>query len=214
MYKDITPEKIRKEILDDIGSNLDTSEGTFISDVVSAVSRKLWDAYMDMNNILDIAFLKTSDGEYVIKKAEEEGVFKKESKFSCGNLEFTGKAGTVFLKGVICQTKDGLKFITEEGGTFDDEGKATASAVSYEKGSKYNVEAGSITEFATMHANIYSVTNSEAFIGGKDEEPIEELNETPCPEHSLIHKDKYFICGLTNWNKVSNSGKTNNMKNL
>ena len=37
---------------------------------------------------------------------------------------------------------------------------------------------------------------------------------TPCPEHSLIHKDKYFTWGLTNWNKVSNSGKTNNMKNF
>lgn len=30
---------------------------------------------------------------------------------------------------------------------------------------------------------------------------------TPCTEHSLIHKDKYFTCGLTKWDKVSNSGK-------
>ena len=34
--------------------------------------------------------------------------------------------------------------------------------------------------------------------------------DTPCTEHSLIHKDKYVTCGLTRWNKVSNSGKTNN----
>ena len=34
---------------------------------------------------------------------------------------------------------------------------------------------------------------------------------TPCAEHSLIHKDKYFTCGLTNWNKVSNNGKTNKL---
>lgn len=33
---------------------------------------------------------------------------------------------------------------------------------------------------------------------------------TPCTEHSLVHKDKHFTCGLTKWNKVSNSGKINN----
>lgn len=33
---------------------------------------------------------------------------------------------------------------------------------------------------------------------------------TPCTEHSLILKDKYFTSDLTNWNKFSNSGKTNN----
>lgn len=34
---------------------------------------------------------------------------------------------------------------------------------------------------------------------------------TPCAEHSLIHKDKYFTCGLTNCNRVSNNGKTNKL---
>ena len=175
MYEDITPEKIKKEMIDEIGTQADTGEGTFISDMLSAVSRKIWDTYQDFDNILDIAFMKTSDGEYAIKKAEEEGLHLREGTKAIGKLLFTGVRDTVIPINTICQTESGLAYFTTKETFIDIPGEVLVDATAISIGNKYNVPAGSITQCSTKISGVTSVTNPEKFDGGTDEETVEEL---------------------------------------
>lgn len=48
MYEDLTPDDIREEILTKI-PNLDTREGSFVSDLTAPVSNAIYNLYMAMN---------------------------------------------------------------------------------------------------------------------------------------------------------------------
>ena len=177
MYEDITPEKIKNEMIDEIGTQVDTGEGTFINDMLSAVSKKIWDTYQDFNDILEIVFMKTSDGEYAIKKAEEEGLYLMEGTKAIGKLLFTGVCDTVIPVNTICQTESGLTYFTTEESFIDISNEVLVEAMAISIGNKYNVPAESITLCSTKISGVTSVTNPERFEGGTDEETVEELKK-------------------------------------
>ena len=77
MYEDLTPDDIREEILTKI-PNLDTREGSFVSDLTAPVSNAIYNLYMAMNALIPIAFVDETSGEFIDKRAREYGVIRKE----------------------------------------------------------------------------------------------------------------------------------------
>lgn len=174
MYEDLTPDDIREEILTKI-SNLDTREGSFVSDLTAPVANAIYNLYMAMNALIPIAFVDATSGEYIDRRAGEYGIVRKEGVKARAILQFTGEDGTSVPTGSVFTTNTGLEFVTLEDARIAD-GTAQASSEAAEPGAQYNVEDGSITEQYQVIEGLTSVTN-EAATGGIDQETDEALME-------------------------------------
>lgn len=78
MYEDRTYENIVDEMLDIADENVDTREGSIISDTVSAVAMEIAQVYADMGMVLDEGYADTQSYYYLIKRAAERGIMVKE----------------------------------------------------------------------------------------------------------------------------------------
>jgi len=178
MYEDLTPEAIKTDILSRI-TYLDTREGSFANDMVSAVAHEIWKVYQSLNAIIPIAFVDETSGEYIDRRAAEYGITRKPGTKARARMTFTGKDGTVIPKGKVFQTADGLQFEVEKDVTIAG-GTAEGTVVAAEIGSKYNVDAGEITLQLYALNGLESFAN-EAAAGGTDPETdaalLARLNE-------------------------------------
>lgn len=174
MYEDLTPDDIREEILTKL-PDLDTREGSFVSDLTAPVANAIYNLYMAMNALIPIAFVDATSGEYIDRRAGEYGIVRKEGVKARAILQFTGEDGTSVPAGSAFTTNTGLEFVTLEDVEITD-GSAQASAEAAEPGVQYNVGNGSITEQYQVIAGLTSVTN-EAATGGIDQETDEALME-------------------------------------
>lgn len=174
MYEDLTPDDIREEILTKL-PDIDTREGSFVSDLTAPVANTIYNLYMAMNALIPIAFVDATSGEYIDRRAGEYGIVRKEGVKARANLQFTGEDGTSVPAGSAFTTNTGLEFVTLEDARIAD-GAAQASSEAAETGAQYNVEGGSITEQYQVIAGLTSVTN-EAATGGIDQETDKALME-------------------------------------
>lgn len=169
MYENLTVEEIKADIISRLSSDIDTREGSFMNDMISAVAYEIWKLYQSLDAVLPIAFVDETSGEYIDKRCAEYGITRKPGSKSKVILNFTGTDGTVIEKGKVFLTADGLQFETDETVTIT-EGSALVSATAIEVGEEYNVEAGSITMQLINLNGLTSVTNEEPAMGGTDPE--------------------------------------------
>jgi uncharacterized phage protein gp47/JayE len=135
MYEDLTPDDIREEILTKI-PNLDTREGSFVSDLTAPVANAIYNLYMAMNALIPIAFVDATSGEYIDRRAGEYGIVRKEGVKARAILQFTGEDGTSVPTGSVFTTNTGLEFVTLEDARIAD-GTAQASSEAAEPGAQY-----------------------------------------------------------------------------
>lgn len=121
-------------------------------------------------------FLNESVGEYVDKRANEYGIFRKEGGLATGEVLFTGLEGTTIPKGTLVGTVTQLLFETVEEAIIPVEDTSIkAQVIAVEMGSKYNVGKQMITQIPVVVTGINAVTNEEPIKGGTDPENDEEL---------------------------------------
>ena len=174
MFEDITPDTIKEEILQEM-PNLDTREGSYISDLISPTSLQMWKLYDSMNALIPIAFVDETSGEYIDKRANEYGLYRKDGTKAQVELTFTGENGTEIQKGSIFSTSLGLEFVTLEDADIGESGTASVMSEALEIGTKYNVMANSIVETYQEVPGLQSVTNTAEAQGGTDQETDEAL---------------------------------------
>lgn len=172
MFEEMSPESIREEILDVLADKYDTREGSFLNDVISPVSYRLWQYYDSLNELIPIAFVDETSGEFLEKRAKEYGIERKEGANATVTLVFSGEDGAEVPMGSVCQTVLGKEFETTEAATVAN-GTAQAQAKALEIGEASNVAAGTIVEMNQLIPGIDSVTNPAAAIGGAEEETDE-----------------------------------------
>ncbi len=168
MYENLTVEEIKSDILTRISTDVDTREGSFTNDMISAASYEIWKLYQSLDALIPMVFINETSGEYIDKRCAEYGIERKAGAKALTVLSFTGTDGTIIPQGKAFLTADGLEFITEEKVTISG-GVATATATAAEIGSKYNVEADTITGQYTNISGLVSITNILA-IGGTEPE--------------------------------------------
>ena len=176
MYENISPESLKSEMVSELGSDVNGAEGSYTNNLLSPVAYQLWMGYQQFQKIIDIMFMDTSDGEYVVRRCSEEGIYRREGTKSTGILSFAGSDDTTINAGTIVQTDDGLQFKTLSQGVISS-GTAEIPAESIEIGLKYNVPAESIQSMVINIPGISSVSNSSAFENGSDDESIDELKQ-------------------------------------
>lgn len=174
MYENQTEEAIKQRMLDNVPSDIDKSEGSFIYDAISPMAGELAQAYIELDNVLEKVFAQTSYGEWLDKRAAEFGIYRKPGTKATGQVEFQGTDGTIIPTETLVQTDGGLQYKTLEEVIISN-GIATANIEAIEVGIKYNVPAGAINQLPIQITGVTSVTNSSSITGGTDEESDEDL---------------------------------------
>ena len=171
MYESLTVESIKKDILSRMSTEINTSEGSYTNDMISAVAYEIWKYYQALDAIVPIAYVDETSGEYIDKRCAEYGISRKSGTKATAVLTIAGTDGTVIPKGKVFLTADGLQFEVDEDVTIVS-GTASVPVTAAEIGDTYNVDAGTITaQFVNLAGiGINSVTNEAAAAGGADAE--------------------------------------------
>jgi len=170
----MTQEEILSRLLSEISSEFDKSVGSFFYDTQKPLSIELETVYARIESILLNGFAATATGEYLDKKAAEQGITRKAATYSTGTATVSGNASAVISIGDKVAS-DTLVFTVTETKTIDTSGSATVSIVCDMPGKQGNVPIGAINRFPVTIAGLVSVKNLTASTGGFDTETDDEL---------------------------------------
>lgn len=181
MFEMQTQEEILKRLLETFNTynadNVNTIEGSFAFDTLSANSVEFEKAYAEMALMIQAFFPQTSWGEYLTMLAEQQGVIRRSATNAIVTLNVTGTVNASIPIGALFSTADGLNFITNRSYIIGKDGMAFVEAISQSAGAKYNVEAGKIIKIPVSIYGISSVTNESDAHDGYDEESDKDLLE-------------------------------------
>ncbi|ANB58077.1 baseplate J-like family protein [Anoxybacillus sp. B7M1] len=112
MFEDRTFETILEEMLDDIPDDFDKQERSPIYIALAPAAKKLADAYVQLDRVLNLVFASTSEGEYLERRTSEIGVFKKRAIKAIreGIFNIPVDVGSRFFV-------DGVYYVVTEAGT-------------------------------------------------------------------------------------------------
>lgn len=168
MYEDMTPEKIRKRILDRLTTDLQTREGSFTNDVIAAAAEEISEVYHALDALVPAFYVDETSGPYIDKQAGIVGVVRKAGTAARCAMTFEGSDGASIPAGAVYYTASGLAFYLEAPVTLRN-GTGEGTLIASEAGDAYNIAAG---EIVTALRNYGGVTGfaSAAADGGADPE--------------------------------------------
>lgn len=168
MYENLTVEDIKHRILERITTNLQTREGSYTNDVISAAAAEITEVYHSMDALLPAFYLDETSGTYIDRQAAVVGITRKHGTKAACAITFTGSNGARVPAGTPFYTAAGLAFTLRETVTVED-GTAAGTLDASEVGDLYNIGAGEITQTLKNFSGITGYTNGEAS-GGTDSE--------------------------------------------
>ena len=105
MYEALTVEQIKTNILNRLTTNLQTREGSYTNDVISAAAAEVAACYHSMDALVPSFYLDETSGAYIDRQAAVVGIARKEGSAAACVIRFTGSdgaqvpAGTPFYTG-------------------------------------------------------------------------------------------------------------------
>ena len=174
MFSNQTYEVIKQRILDNINIEIDKREGSFLSNMVSAISEELAKAYINMGDILSLGFIEDTFDTYLDKRVSEFGVYRKEGAKATGEIKVEGEDGAIITNGTIVRANN-LYF------TVLNDIELPTDNVLYveanEVGYKYNLLANTEFELVEKNDKITKLVNEVNFANGVDVESDEDLRK-------------------------------------
>lgn len=166
MYEALTVEQIKTNILNRLTTNLQTREGSYTNDVISAAAAEIAACYHSMDALVPSFYLDETSGAYIDRQAAVVGIARKEG--SAARLRHSvhrqrrgpGPRRDALLHGGgagLCPGGD------RDPGRRDGEGRLVCQEV----GRKGNIAPGEITQTLRNYSGIDGYTN-EAAAGGVD----------------------------------------------
>lgn len=173
MFEDITPEGIKGRILGRLTTDLQTREGSFTNDIISAAAAEIAEVYHAMDAFRPAFYLDENSGEYIDIQAASVGIIRKPGAVAACAIHFTGIDGATIPAGAIFYTAGGLTFYLEDAVTIAD-GAAVGTLLAAQPGEEYNIWAGEITSVLRNYSGISGYEN-DAAQGGSDPETDKAL---------------------------------------
>ena len=200
MYSEKTANDILAEMLASVRNDVDKREGSIVYDML-APSAHRWELVgFALDAILAESFIDTAEGDYIDKRASEQGLTRKPAEKATGSVTFTGQAGIVIPKGFSVMTDQGTVFLTDVEATIAAEGTATVQCTAAVGGTGSNVAANTIVTFEETALAITSVTNNLPFAGGIDRETDDELRgryltkvQNPVGSGNIYHYQEWAL---------------------
>lgn len=180
MYENETFETVMARILSKLPSTYDKRQGSILWDLFSPMAIEITQAYIQMDNVLNLGFAETSYGELLERRVAEQGMTRKEAVKSEGIVTVNGPIDTVIPVGTrfstVPDTTDSLPvyYLTTSEVTIVT-GVLDISVEAETGGYDGNVTIGAVTQVLGDLSGTLTVTNAAAFTGGIDEETDEEL---------------------------------------
>lgn len=173
MFEDTTVEGIKQRILGRLKTQLQTREGSFVNDVISAVSVELHDCYHQWDSMEPRFYVGEDSGPYIDKQAATVGIYRKPGTVASCSITFSGSDGARVPAGTPFYTESGLTFTLQEDAVVSD-GIASGTLVASVPGDVYNIGKGEITSTLRNYSGITGYSNAAAS-GGTDQETDEAL---------------------------------------
>lgn len=173
MFEDTTVEGIKQRILSSLKTTLQTREGSFVNDIISAVAVELHDCYHQWDSMEPRFYVGEDSGPYIDKQAAAVGIYRKPGTAASCSITFSGKDGARVPAGTPFYTESGLTFILQEDVVIAS-GTASGVLVAAEAGGIYNIGTEEITSTLRNYSGISAYTNAAAS-GGADQETDEAL---------------------------------------
>lgn len=168
MFEDMTPEKIRKRILDRLKTDLQIREGSFTNDIIAAAAEEISEVYHSLDALIPAFYVDETSGPYIDKQAGIVGIVRKAGTFARCTVTFTGAEGASVPAGAVYYTASGLAFYLEAAVTVRN-GTAEGTLLASEAGDAYNIAAGEIVTALRNYSGVSGFSN-DAADGGADPE--------------------------------------------
>lgn len=169
-----TFEVIVQRILDNINIDIDKREGSFMSNMVSPIAVELAKAYIQMGGLLNLGFIQTNFDDFLDRRVNEFGVYRKEGAKATGEIIVTGQDGAAINNGSIIKAND-LHYVVLNDVLLPTDNIAYVEAL--EVGYKYNLIANTEFELAEKNNKITKLHNETDLKNGVDVETDEELRK-------------------------------------
>lgn len=146
-------------------------EGSFAMDSIQAIAQEISRMmYMRVINYLDLAFLDTTVGEFLDRKALDFGMTRNPATPAKGTVVFTGKEGTVIPKG-LGVISEGFTYLTDYEAVIPGSLTISIPATCTETGTETNISSGAITGIRSIDAiDGLQAKNETDFEGGTEVE--------------------------------------------
>ena len=174
MLSNQTYEVIKQRILDNTNINIDKREGSFLSNMVSALAEELAKAYINMSDILSLGFIEDNFDTFLDKRVSEFGVYRKEGTKAIGEIKVEGKEGATIENGALVKAND-LYFTVLNDIELPNDNIIYVEA--NEVGYKYNLLANTEFELVEKNDKVTKLVNEANFSKGVDVESDEELRK-------------------------------------
>jgi len=168
MFEHVTVEDMKSRILGRLTTSLQTREGSFTNDVISAAAAELCECYHSLDAFLPAFYIDETSGAYIDKQAAVVGVTRKAGTAASCAITFTGEDGASVPAGTPFYTATGLAF-TLDGPVAVVDGSAEGRLTAAEVGDAYNIGAGEIVSTLRNYSGITGYENGPAS-GGTDPE--------------------------------------------
>jgi len=176
VFENETFEAIMARMLAQFPDDVDKREGSVLWDLLSPKASELAQAYMQMDNVINLGFASTTYGPYLERRAAEQGLTRKPATYATGYVAVTAPPSTVIPQGTRFATnaETPIYFLSTAEATIG-ANPLQIEVQAEEAGISGNVNAGEITVVLGNLAGVATVTNVAEFSGGFDEETDEEL---------------------------------------
>lgn len=173
--------KTQSEVLSDILNNIDSSynktEGEFIWDLSNAVAKCIADDYKKQDEELNKNFVYTAEGKDLDKLILQRiGKSRKESTYASGTVKITGSVGATITTDMLVASNTNNYKITENA-TIPSSGEITVSCICENPGVTGNTDIGTIIYFPKTIEGLKTVTNESTFTNGYNTETDEEYRQ-------------------------------------
>lgn len=177
MYSERTAAEILNDMLATVRNDIDKREGSIAHDMQAPAAQEIEMLGFELDAILELGWVDTSQSEYLTLKCAEMGIDRKLAVVAQGYVTFTGKVGALVPEGSVVFTSGGIRFTTDVDALIGEDGTTTVAATALDAGADGNVSAGEITQFDATLQDVTAVTNADNFMGGVDEETDDSLKE-------------------------------------
>lgn len=168
-------QEIAKRMKEDLKNPPNKVEGSFASDNIQAVAKEVAKYYAYIDWLIDMHFADTATGEFLDRRAQEVGIFRRKKTRSTGFVRFTGKPDSFIPAGLKVYAGE-KSFFTLKPVYIGPNGFVDVEVASDLEGSGSNVDSHDINGFQAQKG-VDSVTNAKPISGGSDIEDDESLRE-------------------------------------
>ena len=177
MYSSQTYDVVKNRTLSNIDLDIYKGEGSFLSDMVSPINAELAKFYIELSYLHKKAFIEDNFDDFLDKRANEFGVYRKLGTEATGEVTFEGKVGTVVQNGTIVSYNELLFVVIKDIEISSEIEQNTSPVQALEIGIRYNIPANTEFKLQDEINGITKIYNNADFKGGTEIETDEELKE-------------------------------------